>query len=169
MDFSRVWIREILLASTIIRSQAATRSESLQDRYWLSCSFSHAAKNSSVLQHLTHPSTLLGVSKLTGKHDWGRERTRMRQKACGCLLTFIWPSSCYSITWCSYCACHCFFFKNQLSNVSQSLSTRLQKKQIKVSQMSNTSNTSQNCNEKDSWVIRGYSHLSLLNNRYSWG
>lgn len=33
-------------------------------------------------------------------------------------------------------------FKNQLSNVTQSLSTWLQKKQIKVSQAYNTSNTS---------------------------
>lgn len=33
-------------------------------------------------------------------------------------------------------------FKNQLSNASQTLSTCLQKKQIRVSQTSNTSNTS---------------------------
>lgn len=141
MDFSRVWIRQLLLVGSIICSQAATRSESLQDQYWLSCSFSHVAKNPSVLEHLTHPFTLLGASKLAGKHGWRRKRMRMRQKACGGLLTFILPPSCYCLTWCSYVhVVGCF--KNQLSNASQTLSTCLQKKQIKVSQTSNTSNTS---------------------------
>lgn len=49
-------------------------------------------------------------------------------------------------------------FKNQLSKVSQCDSTWMQKTQIKAPHISNTSNTSQNCNEKDltkeSWVIR---------------
>lgn len=70
---------------------------------WLSCSFFLAAKTPTVLQHLTCPSTLLGISKLARKHGWTRERTRMRQKSCAGSLTFILPSSCYSLTWCSYC------------------------------------------------------------------
>jgi len=76
------------------------------------------------LQHLTHPSTLLGVSKLAGKHGWRMEKIEGGKRlinVCSHLSCLPAVATLSNAATVHVVGC----FKNQLSNVSQSLSTQL--------------------------------------------
>lgn len=88
--------------------------EALQGQYWLSYFLFRAAK--------THPSTLLAVSKTAGQYDLERKKdeneAKVLQKFAHIYLSFQHAGAVPLVG----------SFKNELSNVSHSVSTWLQKK-----------------------------------------